>query len=117
MLECKYYYPDYRVKLSIDKYTKTTIVAMFQKRYFGVFWKTVKEVNFDVFDYAALGKEDDVSYERMEEIKRSSYQFVTISYDTENVRELWHPKDFNLEEALERHSRKLITQQPDEIAI
>ncbi|MDQ2752234.1 MAG: hypothetical protein M3R72_04350, partial [Bacteroidota bacterium] len=64
MLKYKYFYPDCRVRLLEDKYTKTTIIAHFQKRYWWFFWKTVKEVDFDVFDYASLGKEDNVSQER-----------------------------------------------------
>ncbi len=112
MLEYKYFYPGYRVKLSKDRYTKTTIVATFQKRYCRIFWRIVKVVNFDVFDYAALGKENTLSQEWKEAIERSSDQYVTISYNPRAVRELWHPKDFNLDKALERHSQKLISQNP-----
>lgn len=58
----------------------------------------------------------DVNEQWKEEIKPPSYQYVTISYNTTTVREIWHPKDFDLEQALERHTQTLISKQPDSMA-
>ena len=78
--EIKYFSDQIRVKLTSDKCIKTTIVAVFQRRWIGIFWKSIKEITFDVCDYSKLPNSPDMNSKPVNEYSLSPFQPVTVTY-------------------------------------